>query len=259
MGKKKKRKAEKRYKKTLRELQIELVKLQSYLIKNDLRILVIMEGRDGAGKDGTIKRLVEHLSPRETRVVALGKPSDREKKSWYFQRYAAQLPSDQEMVVMNRSWYNRAGVEHVMGFCTDDDYDHFMDSVIPFEKMLVREGCQLIKYYLDISKEEQKQRLHDRKLDPLKRWKTSPVDEQAIALWDEYSEARNDMFRRTHHDDAPWYVVQANKKKSTRLNVIRHLLATVTWPGKRLHTPQVNENVVAMFSETLLVNGFIAK
>ena len=160
-------------------LQIELVKLQRHFIKNGERILVIFEGRDGAGKDGSIKRIVEHLSPRETRIVALGKPSDRETSEWYFERYVAQLPSKGEFALFNRSWYNRAGVEHVMGFCTEKEYLEFMKTVNGFEAMLVGSGMKLIKYYLDISKKEQAERLLDRVKDPLKQWKTSPIDQQA--------------------------------------------------------------------------------
>ena len=204
----------KAYKASLERLQLELVKLQRHLIKNDLQILIIFEGRDAAGKDGVIKRITEHLSPRETRVVALGKPSDKELRSWYFERYVAQLPTSQEMVLMNRSWYNRAGVERVMGYCTESEYQTFMSSVVPFERLLIGSGIQVYKYYLDISKDEQKSRLRDRRIDPLKQWKISPVDEVAIKHWDDYSEARNAMFRRTHSDLAPWYVVITDDKKT---------------------------------------------
>lgn len=168
------------YKTELRELQIQLVKLQRHIIKNDLQLLVIFEGRDAAGKDGVIKRITEHLSPRETRVVALGKPSERDTNSWYFQRYSAHLPSRQEMVLMNRSWYNRAGVEKVMGFCSEKEYKQFMKAVVPFEKMLCDTGIQIIKYYLDISRDEQQSRLDDRRINPLKQWKISPIDTTAI-------------------------------------------------------------------------------
>ena len=191
------------YKKALRRLQVELVKLQRHLIKNDLKILILFEGRDAAGKDGVIKRIIQHLSPRETRVVALGKPSDRDRNSWYFQRYAPYLPSAQEMVLMNRSWYNRAGVERVMEFCSDVEYEEFMNMVLPFEHMLVNSGIQVFKYYLDISKEEQIQRLNDRRTNPLKQWKVSPIDKVAVKHWDDYSAARNEMLLRTHNDVTP--------------------------------------------------------
>lgn len=181
----------KQYKRTLRALQIELVKLQNHIIKHGDRILVIFEGRDAAGKDGAIKRIVQHLSPRETRVVALGKPSDRESGQWYFQRWVVHLPAAQEMVLFNRSWYNRAGVERVMGFCSDSDYEAFVEMVPHFEGMLLRSGLRLFKYYLDISKHQQKVRLAQRREDPLKQWKQSPIDDQA---WDDYTRARDEMF-----------------------------------------------------------------
>jgi len=168
------------YKDTLRTLQIELVKIQKHVIKHGHKVLVIFEGRDASGKDGAIRRITQHLSPREIRVVALGKPSDKDRVSWYFQRYAPHLPAAQELVLFNRSWYNRAGVERVMGFCTDAEYESFLTDVIPFEHMLIGAGIQIMKYYLDISKKEQKRRLHDRRHDPLKQWKTSPIDEVAL-------------------------------------------------------------------------------
>ncbi len=164
------------YKHDLRLRQIELVKLQRHIIKNDVQILIIFEGRDAAGKDGVIKRITAHLSPREIRVVALGKPSDQERNSWYFQRYVPHLPSKQELVLMNRSWYNRAGVEKVMGYCSDIEYEDFLEAVVPFEQMLVKAGVQIFKYYLDISKKEQEERLEDRKSSPLTQWKISPID-----------------------------------------------------------------------------------
>ena len=246
------------YKKALRHLQIELVKLQRHLIKNDLQILIILEGRDAAGKDGAIKRIVEHLSPRETRVVALGKPSDHDQRSWYFQRYTPLLPSKQEMVIMNRSWYNRAGVEKVMGYCTDAEYEDFMEAVIPFEHMLVKAGIQLFKYYLDISKKEQEKRLEDRRVDPLKQWKISPIDESAQKHWDDYSRARNEMFLRTHNEVTPWYVVQSDDKKEARLNIISHLMAHVDCPDKDKHMPEFNPQKVFRFEERYLKDGHIA-
>jgi polyphosphate kinase 2 len=216
----------------LRLLQIELVKLQRNFIANGERILVLIEGRDGAGKDGTIKRIVQHLSPRETRVVALGKPSDRESGQWYFQRYVPHLPSRSEFVLFNRSWYNRAGVEPVMGFCTAEQHEEFMGTVSIFEEMLVRSGIKLIKYYLDISREEQARRLRDRQLDPLKQWKISPIDEAALKKWKAYSNARNEMLLRTHHLVAPWTVIHSDDKKRARINLLRHLLTKLQYPGK---------------------------
>ena len=195
--------AHKRYKTKLHELQIELVKLQKHLISRGERLLVIFEGRDASGKDGTIKRIVKHLSPRETRVVALGPPTERDRNSWYFQRYVPHLPAAQELVLFNRSWYNRAGVEHVMGFCSTEEHQLFVETVPQFEHMLVRSGITLIKYYLDISKREQKRRLASRRSSPLKQWKRSPVDDEALARWDAYTRARNEMLARTHTPIAP--------------------------------------------------------
>ncbi|BFM22171.1 polyphosphate kinase 2 [Gilvimarinus japonicus] len=247
------------YKASLRHLQIELVKLQNYLISNELQLLVIFEGRDAAGKDGVIKRIVEHLSPRETRVVALGKPSDQELKSWYFQRYVAHLPKAQEMVLMNRSWYNRAGVERVMGFCTDAQYQRFMSSVVEFEALLSKSGIQVIKYYLDIGKDEQKKRLQDRRDDPLKQWKISPIDASAQAHWRDYSEARNAMLLQTHSAACPWTVVNANNKKRARLAVIRHLLQQVESPVRVFDYVEPNPEVIFTFEQKHLHDGLIAK
>ena len=246
------------YKQSLHHLQVELVKLQRHLIKNDLQILILFEGRDAAGKDGVIKRITQHLSPRETRVIALGKPSDHDRRSWYFQRYVPHLPSTQEMVLMNRSWYNRAGVERVMGFCTDAEYENFMRSVIPFERMLVRSGTQIFKYYLDISKDEQIRRLKDRRIDPLKQWKISPIDKVAIKHWDDYSAARNEMFTRTHNEIAPWHVVQADDKKQARLNVIRHLMSLVDCPDKDMHAAAPDPEIVFPYDDGQLANGAIS-
>jgi polyphosphate kinase 2 len=245
------------YKHLLRQLQIELVKLQRHIIENNLQILIIFEGRDAAGKDGVIKRITEHLSPRETRVVALGKPSDRDRHSWFFQRYVEHLPSDQEMVLMNRSWYNRAGVERVMGYCTDEEYSRFLRTVTPFEHMLVDSGVMLVKYYLDISLDEQKKRLEDRRNDPLKQWKISPIDDAAIELWDEYSEARNEMLELTHNDVTPWYLVRADEKKHARVNVIRHLLSWVDYPDKNPHLKRADSKIVLPFVRGLNGKGIL--
>jgi len=246
------------YKHALHKLQVELVKLQRHLIKNDLRILILLEGRDASGKDGVIKRITAHLSPRDTRVVALGKPSDHDRNSWYFKRYVASLPANQEMVIMNRSWYNRAGVEKVMGFCTTEEHEEFMRSVLPFERMLVGSGTQIFKYYLDISRSEQKKRLADRRIDPLKQWKISPIDKDALRLWNDYSAARNDMFTRTNSEDLPWHVVRANDKKQARLNVIRHLMARVDCPDKDEHIAQPDPEVVFDFAKEHIESGAIA-
>jgi len=246
------------YGKRLHLLQIELVKLQRDLIKGEQKILVIFEGRDAAGKDGTIKRIVQHLSPRETRVVALGKPSDHDQRSWYFQRYVPHLPASQEMVLFNRSWYNRGGVEKVMGFCTDEEYEAFMHTVPAFEQMLIDNGIQLFKYYLDISKDEQKRRLADRHKDPLKQWKVSPIDEEATKYWGAYSDARNAMFARTHSPIAPWYIVRADDKRSTRVHVIADLLSRLDYAKKDEMVVLPDPNQVFPYDERYLRDGVIA-
>jgi len=222
------------YKRSLRELQIELVKLQrDCCFKRRSRILVIFEGRDAAGKDGVIKRIVQHMSPRETRVVALGKPSERDRATWYFQRYTPHLPEDGEIVLFNRSWYNRAGVEWVMGFCTNKERERFFEQTPRFEELLVESGTTLIKYYLDISKREQAERLRDRRRNPLKQWKESPVDAVALNKWDDYTAARDEMLRRSHHRAAPWSIVHTDNKHDARLNVIRDLLSRFKYKGRR--------------------------
>jgi polyphosphate kinase len=209
-------------KEVLHELYVELVKLQKEIIASKLKLLVILEGRDTAGKDGTIKAITLHLSPRETRVVALGKPSDREEEEWYFQRYSMHLPASGEWVLFNRSWYNRAGVEKVMGFCTKEQYQSFFAEVKLFEKMLVESNLIILKYYLDIGKEEQWKRLKAREDDPLKQWKISPIDQQALKHWKDYSEARDEMLLKTNFKHAPWFVVNAEKEPSMLLLFARH-------------------------------------
>ena len=247
------------YQDTLYQLQVELVKLQKHLIANEDRILILFEGRDAAGKDGTIKHFTEHLSPRETRVVALGKPSDRDKSSWYFQRYVPHLPSAHELVLFNRSWYNRAGVEKVMGFCSKEEYEEFMETVPLFEQLLARSGTKIFKYYLDITKDEQKHRLKSRHTDPLKQWKVSPVDEQSVKLWDEYSAARDQMFARTHTVFAPWYVVRANDKHLARISLMKDFLSRVDYEGKDLQLVVPNPDIVFLYNEKYLENGWISK
>ena len=216
----------------LDELYIELVKLQKKIISSNIKILVILEGRDTAGKDGTIKSITKHLSPRETRVVALGKPSDKQELEWYFQRYSVHLPSSGEFVLFNRSWYNRAGVEKVMGFCSEQEYKSFFTEVELFEKILVVAGFIILKYYLDISKEEQERRLKDREKDPLKQWKISPIDKEALKHWKDYSEARNEMLLKTNFKHAPWFVVNADKKKAAHIAIITHLLRQLEYHNK---------------------------
>jgi len=247
------------YERELRRLQIELVKLHRHVIARGRKVLVIFEGRDSAGKDGTIKRIAEHLSPREVRVVAPGKPSDREETEWYFQRFTGNLPAAQEIVLFNRSWYNRAGVEYVMRFCTRAEHEAFLEAAPGFERMLVRSGIHLLKYYLDISRTEQGRRLRERRRDPLKQWKLSPVDEAAQQHWGDYSRARDQMFLRTHTRDAPWMVVRADDKRQARLNVIRDILARVPAPDVKRKLARPDARVVCEFSESLFGSGFVAR
>jgi polyphosphate kinase 2 len=217
------------YEAELAELQIELVKLQEWVKNNGLKVVVLFEGRDAAGKGGTIKRITEPLNPRICRVVALGTPTEREKQQWYFQRYVAHLPTAGEIVLFDRSWYNRAGVERVMGFCTDAEYEEFMRSCPEFERMLVRSGIILIKYWFSVSDEEQEHRFQSRITDPTKRWKLSPMDLESRRRWVEYSRAKDAMFMHTDIKQAPWYVVEADVKKRARLNCIRHLLSIIPY------------------------------
>jgi polyphosphate kinase 2 len=217
------------YQKELVRLQIELVKLQEWIKHKGLKVVVIFEGRDAAGKGGVIKRITQRLNPRVCRVVALGTPTEREKTQWYFQRYAAQLPAAGEMVLFDRSWYNRAGVERVMGFCTEEEYREFLRSCPEFERMLLRSGIILIKYWFSVSDDEQERRFEARIDDPTKRWKLSPMDMESRARWMEYSKAKDEMFKYTDIKQAPWYVVSADSKKRARLNCIRHLLSRIPY------------------------------
>ncbi len=219
----------KEYKKELRRLQIELVKMQEWIRAKGLKLVVIFEGRDAAGKGGVIKRITESLNPRACRVVALPTPTEREKSQWYFQRYVAHLPAAGEMVLFDRSWYNRAGVERVMGFCTDEEYHEFLRSVPEFERMLIRSGIILIKYWFSVSDKEQEKRFQARIADPTKRWKLSPMDLESRSRWVEYSKAKDEMFAHTDIKQAPWYVVNADNKKCARLNCIRHLLSCIPY------------------------------
>ena len=218
-----------KYKHTLHDLQVELVKLQRQVIAEGDRVLIIFEGRDAAGKGGAIKRITQSLNPRVCRVVALAAPTERERTQWYFQRYVAHLPAAGEMVLFDRSWYNRAGVERVMGFCSEAEYLEFMHSCPEFERMLVRAGTILIKYWFSVSDEEQERRFQDRMKDATKRWKLSPMDLESRRRWAEYSRAKDEMFAVTDIKQAPWYVVNAEDKKCARLNVIRHLLSLIPY------------------------------
>ncbi len=246
------------YKAELHALQVEFVKLQRHFIAHGDRILVLLEGRDSAGKDGSIKRIVAHLSPRDTRVVALGKPSDRDTRAWYFQRYVSFLPVAEEMVLFNRSWYNRAGVERVMGFCTQPEVEEFMQSVPRFEQMLVDSGIKLLKYYLDISKDEQKQRLAERRKDPLKQWKVSPIDAVAIQHWDDYSTARDEMLLGSHTDAAPWQIVRTDSKRHARLNLMRDILSRLHYAGRSKQRLAPDRNIVFEFTADCLATQRLA-
>jgi polyphosphate kinase 2 len=214
-----------KYGKELARLHVELAKLQEWIRREGLRVVVIFEGRDAAGKGGAIKRISEPLNPRICRVVALGTPTEREKTQWYFQRYVTHLPAGGEMVLFDRSWYNRAGVERVMGFCTEAQYQEFMQSCPEFERMLVRSGITLLKYWFSVSDEEQERRFQDRMADVTKRWKLSPMDLESRKHWADYSRAKDEMFAVTDTKQCPWYVVNSNNKEVARLNVIRHLLS----------------------------------
>jgi polyphosphate kinase 2 len=219
----------KTYEKELFKLQLELVKLQEWIKHKGLKVVVIFEGRDAAGKGGVIKRITQHLNPRICRVVALPSPTEREKTQWYFQRYAAHLPAAGEMVLFDRSWYNRAGVEKVMGYCNEEEYQEFLRSCPEFERMLVRSGITLIKYWFSVSDEEQERRFQSRLQEPHKRWKLSPMDLESRSRWLEYSKAKDEMFAHTDIKQAPWYVVNSDIKKHARLNCIAHLLSMIPY------------------------------
>ncbi len=221
------------YEEELVKLQIELVKLQNWVYENKKRVLIIFEGRDAAGKGGAIKRFTEHLNPRRYRVVALPKPTEVEMGQFYFQRYIAQLPNPGEIVFFDRSWYNRAIVEPVFGFCTDEQYEKFMQEVPELEHAFIDDGIILIKFWFSISKKEQKKRFEERKINPLKQWKISPIDMQAQEKWDEISYYKEEMFSRTHTSYSPWIIVKSNDKKSARLESIRYVLSTIPYEGKK--------------------------
>ena len=217
------------YESELRALQVELVKLQEWIKHKKLKVVVIFEGRDAAGKGGVIKRITQRLNPRICRVVALGVPTEKEQSQWYFQRYVKELPAGGEMVLFDRSWYNRAGVEKVMGFCTEDEYREFLFSCPEFEKMLIRSGIILIKYWFSVSEKVQEKRIMSRIKDPLRSWKLSPMDVESRDKWDEYSKAKDEMFEHTSIEEAPWFVVNSDNKKLSRLNCISHLLTQIPY------------------------------
>lgn len=229
------------------DLQIELLKAQHWIKESGEKIIMIFEGRDAAGKGGTIKRFTEHLNPRGARVVALDKPSDEEKGQWYFQRYIRHLPTAGEIVLFDRSWYNRAGVERVMKFCTDDQYRQFLRQAPEFERMLSNSGHRLFKYWFSVSRVEQKRRFHSRLTDPLKQWKLSPVDVESLSKWTAYTNAKKGMFINTHTADAPWTVIRSDDKKRARINCMRHFLYHLPYPDK-------NPDVAAA-PDTLIVSS----
>ena len=239
----------------LEELQLALVKTQAAAAQSGERILLVLEGRDGAGKDGSIKRIVEHLSVRSTRVVALPKPSDRERSQWYFQRYVAHLPSAGEFVIFNRSWYNRAGVEVVMGFSTPAEQAEFLRDAPDFERMLVESWIKLVKLWLDISKDEQKERLDERRTDPLKALKVSDMDAVAQSKWEDYSAARNTMLARTDTPLAPWHCVRADHKKAARKAIIRHILHAVAPPEIARDVKRPDPEILFPFDITAIEDG----
>lgn len=234
------------YEKELTKLQIELLKFQNYVKEKGLKVLMIFEGRDAAGKGGTIKRITEHLNPRGARVVALEKPSDTEKTQWYFQRYSEHLPSAGEIVLFDRSWYNRAGVEPVMGFCSSEEHHEFLREVPLFEDMLVKSGIMLFKFYFSVSKDEQKRRFDKRETDPLKQYKLSPVDKESQKYWDKYTIAKFSMLMASNTDTCPWTIIRSDNKKKARINCIKHILNRVDYPNQlaRDHTVEDSQIVI---------------
>jgi polyphosphate kinase 2 len=247
------------YKHRLRDLQIGLVRYQTWAMKTGAKALVVLEGRDGAGKDGTIARITEHLAPRYTRAVSLPKPSDRERSQWFFQRYVRGLPAAGELVIFNRSWYNRAGVEPVMGFCTPREHEDFLRDTPAFERMLEEADIRLVKIWLDISRKEQARRLQARRDDPLRQLKISDLDTVAQKRWRAYSAARNEMLSRTHTAIAPWICVRADNKKAARLNVISHLLHVLAPDHMTVGVPTPDPAVLFSFEESALGDGRLAK
>ncbi|MDD2974931.1 MAG: polyphosphate kinase 2 [Aliarcobacter cryaerophilus] len=239
------------YQKRLTLLQIELLKLQNHVKDKGLKVLIIFEGRDAAGKGGTIKRITEHLNPRGARIVALEKPNEQEKTQWYFQRYVSHFPSSGEIVIFDRSWYNRAGVEPVMGFCTKEQHEQFLKDVPEFEKMLVESGIILFKYYFSVSKKEQERRFKKREDDPLKQYKLSPIDKEAQKVWDKYTNAKFSMLMASHTPIAPWTVVKSDNKKKARINCIRHLLNGIDYGRKS------KDDSIFKIDRKILINGAV--
>ncbi|MCA3720197.1 polyphosphate kinase 2 [Phenylobacterium sp.] len=247
------------YDQDLKRLQLALVRYQQHAIAAGDKVLIVFEGRDAAGKDGSIQRITEHLSTRATRVIAPPKPSDRERTQWFFQRYVQWLPAAGETVIFNRSWYNRGGVEPVMGFCTGDEHEHFLREVPAFEGMLVDSGVRLVKLWLDVSRKEQKKRLEERRTNPLKALKSSPLDEAAQARFDDYSAARDEMLRRTHSEAAPWTCVRSDQKKPARLAILRHLVRTLAPEAISREVEPPDPSVLFGFELGALSDGRLAR
>lgn len=245
------KKATLEYQKELTLLQIELLKLQNYVKDNGLKVLIIFEGRDAAGKGGTIKRVTEHLNPRGARIVALEKPSDVEKTQWYFQRYIQHLPSAAEIVLFDRSWYNRAGVEPVMGFCTKEQHMQFLRDVPDFEKMLVESGIILFKFYFSVSKKEQEKRFKKRETDLLKQYKLSPIDQQSQKLWDQYTATKYSMLMASHTPISPWIIVKSDNKKKARLNCMRYILNSINYDKKS------KDKTLFKIDKKIIINGSV--
>ncbi|MCP4385701.1 MAG: polyphosphate kinase 2 [Hyphomicrobiales bacterium] len=240
------------YEKNKAEVQIELLKVQEWVKATEQKIVVLFEGRDGAGKGGTIKRFMEHLNPRGARVVALEKPTERERTQWFFQRYIEHLPAGGEIVLFDRSWYNRAGVERVMGFCSPNDYLEFMRQCPEIERMMVRSDIRLFKYWFSMTRDEQKRRFASREVEPLKQWKLSPIDRESLDKWDGYTEAKEAMFFYTDTADAPWTVVKSNDKKRARLNCMKHFLASLPYTGKDPHVAHAPDPLIVGSSADVL-------
>lgn len=245
------------YEKELTKLQIELLKFQNYVKEQGLKVLMIFEGRDAAGKGGTIKRITEHLNPRGARVVALGKPSDTEKTQWYFQRYSQHLPSAGEIVLFDRSWYNRGGVEPVMGFCSSEEHHEFLREVPQFEEMLVKSGITLFKFYFSVSKKEQAKRFKRRENDPLKQYKLSPVDKESQKMWDKYTIAKFSMLMASNTESCPWTIVRSDDKKKARINCIKHILNRVDYPNQLSHefTKEDDEIIISGSEEIKMMEA----
>lgn len=244
----------KNYEERKRELQVELLKVQKWVKETGKKVVLIFEGRDAAGKGGTIKRFMEHLNPRGARVVALEKPTEEERGQWYFQRYLKHLPTAGEIVLFDRSWYNRAGVERVMNFCEPTDYLEFMRQVPDLERMLVRSGIVLFKYWFSVSQDEQKKRFGKRKYDLLKQWKLSPIDIESLDKWDNYTEAKEAMFFYTHTADAPWTVVKSDDKKRARINCMRHFLSKLDYEGKDPKVAKAPDELIVNEANTVIKN-----